>query len=288
EVTEGPIKKANLLIEISDTGIGIGPEFMQHVWESFSQGDKSINRKQQGTGLGLLICKKLVEINGGEIKAESQLEKGSKFWFTWNVELLLPEISEFQNASIKILFDEQISYVLPYAVRLNRLLIVHPVKSVRNAMVKFLEKSEKVDAFDTFDKAIQEAKSYKQLYKRTYDVVFISLYEKNENEVIKAVSELKEVEKNNLSIILISFPSNTGKALAEKLVRKIGGQATIIYTPITWNKLVNQFSHIMNNKVFDSNRNIENLSVSNHNDNNTNKEVADYGQDNHERITSEN
>ncbi|RIB23437.1 hypothetical protein C2G38_2072812, partial [Gigaspora rosea] len=48
----------------------------------------SITKRQDGTGIGLSICKSLGEINGCEIKAESQLGKGSKFWFTWNIEPL--------------------------------------------------------------------------------------------------------------------------------------------------------------------------------------------------------
>ncbi|CAG8686107.1 22984_t:CDS:2, partial [Racocetra persica] len=66
-------KKETLLIELYDTGIGMNPEYMQHAWKSFSRGDISIARKQEGTGLGLTICKSLVEINGGEINTESQL-----------------------------------------------------------------------------------------------------------------------------------------------------------------------------------------------------------------------
>ncbi|KAF0445666.1 protein-histidine kinase [Gigaspora margarita] len=278
KVTDKSIRKVKILIEIYDTGIGIDPEFMQHVLESLSQGDKSINRRLQGAGLGLSICKKLVEINGGEIKAESQLGKGSKFWFTWNVELL-PDIPEFQNVLLKKLFDEQTSYILPYAIRLKRILIIHPVKSVRNAMIKYFEQVKKVNAFDTFDKGIQEIKSHKQLYNRfAYDIVFIGLYEKNEEEVIKTISELREIKTNrdNLLIILITFPSNTGKALAEKLVRKIGGRVTIIYMPITWQKLINQLSRIKD----DENCNVECLPVSNHSNTNILKKVAD--DDNHE------
>ncbi|CAG8809220.1 27665_t:CDS:2, partial [Racocetra persica] len=94
-------KKGILLIELYDTGIGMNPEFIQHAWKSFSRGDMSITRKQEGTGLGLSICKSLVEINGGEIKAESQLGEGSKFWFTWNIELfssMTPTISKLPTS----------------------------------------------------------------------------------------------------------------------------------------------------------------------------------------------
>ncbi|RIB01882.1 histidine kinase-like ATPase [Gigaspora rosea] len=96
------VKKEKLLIELSDTGIGINPEYIKHAWESFSQGDMSITKNQDGTGLGLSICKNLVEINGGEIKVESRLGKGSKFSFTWNVEIL-----PMASLSVETQFDKQ-------------------------------------------------------------------------------------------------------------------------------------------------------------------------------------
>ena len=92
------------------------PKYVQHAWESFSQGDMSVTKKQDGTGLGLSICKGLVEINGGEIKVESQLGKGSKFWFTWNVEIVqasyLQKNSKSYINSSKILFDKLTNYSL--------------------------------------------------------------------------------------------------------------------------------------------------------------------------------
>ncbi|CAG8747618.1 22022_t:CDS:2, partial [Racocetra persica] len=244
------IKKEALLIELLDTGIGMNPEYIQHAWKSFSQGDMSITKRQDGTGLGLSICKSLVEINGGEINAASQLGKGSKFWFTWNIELLsaMPTILKFPTlSSLEAEFNKQIIFMLPHTLGKKRILIIHPVDGVRNSILKYLKRIEKIDAFDTLDKGIRAAKVHKELIGRpAYDIVFIGLYENNKEEVMNAALELRELEinNNNLVITFIVSPNNEGKELAESLIEKIGGITFVIYTPITWKKLVNQFIHL--------------------------------------------
>jgi signal transduction histidine kinase/CheY-like chemotaxis protein len=72
---------ATVYFEIVDTGIGIPEDKLQSVFESFSQGSIEVNRKYGGTGLGLTIVKKLIELLGGEIKLKSEVGKGSTFTF---------------------------------------------------------------------------------------------------------------------------------------------------------------------------------------------------------------
>src|SRR5262249_53987534 len=67
-------------IVVRDTGIGIEPSFLPHVFDSFRQADPSTTRRASGLGLGLAIAKRVIELHGGEITAESAgVDKGATF-----------------------------------------------------------------------------------------------------------------------------------------------------------------------------------------------------------------
>lgn len=76
------IKSNNLTVSIIDNGIGIDEKNQTAIFEKFKQVDSSLERAQQGAGLGLAITKRIVELHGGSIHVKSKLDEGSHFWFT--------------------------------------------------------------------------------------------------------------------------------------------------------------------------------------------------------------
>ena len=69
-------------ISVTDTGIGIAPEDQEAVFEEFRQVGTDYTKKAEGTGLGLALTRKFVELHGGKIRVTSEVGKGSTFTFT--------------------------------------------------------------------------------------------------------------------------------------------------------------------------------------------------------------
>jgi len=91
------IEGFELVTRVRDTGIGIKPEDMGKLFNSFQQIDSGLTRSHEGSGLGLSICKKLVDMMGGEISVESEWGRGSTFTFVLPLLLAPGETDEAED-----------------------------------------------------------------------------------------------------------------------------------------------------------------------------------------------
>ena len=125
-----PNQKVKLHFEIEDTGPGIAPEEIHLLFEAFGQTDSG-RKSQQGTGLGLPISQKYVQLMGGNITVKSKFEEGSLFSF--DIEVGLNEANLVQNSN----FDRKVIALAPNQPE-YRILIVDDVPESRRLLVKIL------------------------------------------------------------------------------------------------------------------------------------------------------
>ena len=98
---------ATLRIAVTDSGYGMSPEFVEHIFEPFTRAENSTTNRVQGTGLGMAITKNIVDLAGGTISVQSEVDKGS--CFTVELPLLIDDSvkTELPVRSVLLIADEQ-------------------------------------------------------------------------------------------------------------------------------------------------------------------------------------
>jgi len=130
---------------ISDTGVGITNQTLNHIFESFSQAETSTTRKFGGTGLGLTICKRLVELMKGSIWVESELGVGSTFYFTIPFEQGEKALKKKQEHYNVLPINTSLSILLAEDNLINQKVIIYYFKPRNHRIVAVNNGREAVD-----------------------------------------------------------------------------------------------------------------------------------------------
>ena len=187
------------IIEIEDTGIGIEDEDQRLIFEPFRQTSEGYSRVYEGTGLGLTITKKFVEILGGEIKVKSTKGKGSVFTV---------ELPDHQKSTISENISEKpIDKAQPTSVDLKSVKILIVEDEVINAevIIKLLSEHYNTDWVRYGNDAVQKAMD------NNYDAILMDIGLRGEMDGLETTSEIKKFEKyKNTPIIAVTAYAMVG------------------------------------------------------------------------------
>ena len=179
-------------IEVQDTGIGMKSEFLDHIFEPFSQEEKGGRGNYNGTGLGMSITKRLVELMGGVIDVESEYGKGSKFSIDLSFDVddspVVEEKADSKSSGIK-----GIRILLAEDNELNREIAVE-LLSMNGAEV------------DTVENGLQAVREFSSNPEGTWDVILMDLMmpEMNGLDATRAIRSLDRPDATKIPILAMT------------------------------------------------------------------------------------
>lgn len=185
----------HLRFEIEDNGVGIGKEKQKAIFENFTQGSLQINRKFGGTGLGLSIVKNLLTLMNSEIHLESELGKGSVFYFELEfeaVEMKIPGIDPKPVEPVKLPSNEILHF--------KKILVVEDNKINQMITRKILEKHKVIcDTADDGTIAIEKVKQEK------FDLILMDIHMPG----ISGIDATIEIRKFDQKIPIVALTAVT-------------------------------------------------------------------------------
>jgi len=185
-----------VLFRIKDSGIGITEEGKLLLFKEFSQSESSTTRKYGGTGLGLAISKNLVDLMSGEIGVESEIHKGSEFWFR------LP-LKEAKIKTVETL--DQLE-----SIPKNLKILLAEDNFINQKVAKLTLKQFGLDC----DVAVDGREALNMFMKNSYDVVLMDM-QMPEVDGLQATGLIRTYEKDQLNCFPAYIVALTANAMAE-------------------------------------------------------------------------
>ena len=217
-----------LRFSVTDTGIGIPSDRKDRLFKSFSQVDNSRTRRYGGTGLGLVISKRLVELMKGEIGVESEEGKGSEFWFTVALEKQAPGRVEPRNLPAE---TGSFHYTLREASRLRvRVLVVEDNDINSELAVTVLRQ-----AGFMIGTAANGREAVEAFQKMPFDIILMDC-QMPEMDGFQATAEIRRQEKEGRHVPIIALTAEALKGDQERCLA--AGMDDYITKPIDTKLLV--------------------------------------------------
>ena len=187
-------KAIQLKFSVSDTGIGISKDKLQHIFNMFTQESSSTTRKFGGTGLGLAICKRLIELQGGRIEVESEMNKGSVFSF----------VIPYQHATTAPTDTDHKTHS-DVKASLSNLRILLAEDNEFNKMVA-VDTLEEMIPGAVIDVAVNGKAAVELAIRNTYDIILmdIQMPEMDGYEATKLIRSYNDEKINSIPIIAMT------------------------------------------------------------------------------------
>ena len=219
-----------VLFNVIDTGIGIPEDKIDSIFESFNQGSNETTRKFGGTGLGLTITRKLIELQGGSIKVKSEISKGSEFSF-----MIQYKIAELNSIDL----NREIAKQLDFSFLQNKNILLVEDNKINQLLTK--------KVFEKWNKQIEIAENgliaLDKIMENDYDIILmdIQMPEMDGNEVTQNVRKIPGI-KSKVPIIAL-----TAHATADEERRCINsGMNDYLSKPFDFNVLLEKLYRNLN------------------------------------------
>lgn len=192
--------EVNLTFEVKDTGVGIKQEMLEKIFERFTQANSEITREYGGSGLGLTIIRKLLNLQNSEIHVESEEGKGSKFWF--NLSFKKQVITENTASPLPVKAKENLKGV--------RVLLVEDVKFNIVVAKKMMQNWEM-----TIEVAENGQIALDKLAENNFDVILMDL----QMPVMDGFTATKNIRKRNISTPIIALTASVSSETQVEVIK---------------------------------------------------------------------
>jgi len=219
-------------ISITDTGIGIKEEMIPDLFSEFTQADASITRKFEGTGLGLVISKRLVELMGGEIGVDSVFGKGSTFWFMLPFVPAATEVAESPAKSVVASFETQrpLNILIAEDNRINQRILMATMEAYGHGV-------------DIVENGLQAIEAHEQ---GGFDLILmdVRMPEMSGPDATRAIRQMSD-EKSGIPIIAVTADAMTEhqKGYYE------AGMNGVVTKPIDRSELLETINEVMDEDI---------------------------------------